>query len=97
MRGKIPWDEDLPVKESNKEGDAMNVVVCSFMPQSDSTIATLKTCPAGYRLHCGENRLQLYDRNIGNTFIFISRSGATSIALGKIPGTVQRVSCQSFC
>ncbi|KAF9556779.1 RNA-directed RNA polymerase [Agrocybe pediades] len=90
MRGKIPWDEDPAVKHSNRDNDALNVVVCSFMPKSGSDVAQLFSCPAGYRLHCGENRLQLYDRHIGDTFIFINRSGAVSIALGKISGTVQR-------
>ncbi|KAH9477348.1 putative RNA-dependent RNA polymerase 1 [Psilocybe cubensis] len=97
MRGKIPWDEDLEVKESNKDGDAMNVVVCSFMPKTASNIATLRTCQTGYRLHCSDYRFQLYERSIGNTFVYINKSPAelqaqvsTSIALDKISRTVQK-------
>ncbi|KAF8877847.1 RNA dependent RNA polymerase-domain-containing protein [Gymnopilus junonius] len=105
MRGEIPWDEDPAVKDptkdrdiktSNKDGDAMEVVVCSFMPESGSTIATLRPCPEGYRLHCSDNRFQLYDRHIGNTFVYVNRPPAehsadvaTSIALQKISRTVQ--------
>ncbi|KDR76562.1 hypothetical protein GALMADRAFT_450547 [Galerina marginata CBS 339.88] len=106
MRGKIPWDEDPQVKDaskdreikhSNEDGDAMNVVVCSFMPDTASTTATLRPCPEGYRLHCSDYRFQLYDRHIGNTFVYINRSPAelkadvaTSVALQKFSKTVQR-------
>ena len=89
MRGNIPWDEDPEVNN--------NVVVCSFMPKTSST-ATLRPCTAGYRLHCSDTRLQLYIKQIGDTFIMIKRpppmSGfelSTSIALQKITATVQRV------
>lgn len=90
MRGQIPWDEDPQVNE--------NVVVCSFMPQTASTLATLRPCTTGYRLHCSDYRLQLYNKQISDTFIFLNRSPSTlvsevsaSIALGKISGTVQKV------
>ncbi|KAF8156601.1 RNA-directed RNA polymerase [Crassisporium funariophilum] len=86
MRGVIPWDEDPEVNE--------NVVVCSFMPRTASS-ATLRPCTAGYRLHCSDYRLQLYDKQIQQTFIFVTRppaaSGvevATSIALDKISRSV---------
>jgi hypothetical protein len=89
MRGNIPWDEDPEVNE--------NVVVCSFMPNTSSW-ATLRPCTTGYRLHCSDARFQLYNKNIGDTFVFIKRppsvSGfelTTSIALQKITATVQRV------
>ncbi|PPQ66641.1 hypothetical protein CVT24_006933 [Panaeolus cyanescens] len=89
MRGDVPWDEDPEVNE--------NVVVCSFMPITASTLSALRPCRPGYRLHCSDNRLQLYDKSLGNTFIHINRppSGlgneiATSIALDKISGTVKR-------
>ena len=89
MRGDFPWDEDPEVNE--------NVVVCSFMPNTSSS-ATLRPCRAGYRLHCGDTRFQLYDKGIGNTFVFIQRAPSmsgfelmTSIALQKITATVQRV------
>ena len=90
MRGQIPWDEDPEVNE--------NVVVCSFMPQSASTIPTLRPCSPGYRLHCSDYRLQLYNKKIENTFIFVNRPPAalgvdvsTSIALGNISATVKKV------
>ena len=89
MRGNIPWDEDPEV-----DG---NVVVCSFMPQT-SSVATLRPCTPGYRLHCSDARLQLYNKQIGDTFVFIKRPPSvsefqltTSIALQKITSTVQRV------
>jgi hypothetical protein len=90
MQGQIPWDEDPQVNE--------NVVVCSFMPQTASTPASLRPCTTGYRLHCSDYRLQLYNKLISDTFIFLTRSPSTltsevsaSIALGKISGTVQKV------
>ncbi|OCH91052.1 RdRP-domain-containing protein [Obba rivulosa] len=51
----------------------------------------------GYRLHCSDNVMQLYDQKRANTFIFVTRppekSGAdivTSIALQKISARVQK-------
>lgn len=89
MRGDIPWEEDPEVNE--------NVVVCSFMPKTAS-MATLRPCTTGYRLHCSDARLQLYNKQIGDTFIMIQRPPAvsgyelsTSIALQKITAKVQRV------
>lgn len=112
MRGEVPWDEDPALKDpskdrdiktSNKDGDAMEVVVCSFMPVSGSTVATLRPCPEGYRLHCSDNRFQLYDRHIGNTFVYVNRPPAehsadvaTSIALQKISRTVQTVGLRTL-
>jgi hypothetical protein len=91
MRGIIPWDEEPEVEN--------NVVVCPFMPQTSSTVISYKPCTKGYRLHCSETNFQLYDKQRGNTFVFITRppatSGAevaTSIALQKISTSVQRVS-----
>jgi len=97
MRGQIPWDEDPEVNE--------NVVVCSFMPQTASTIPTLRPCNPGYRLHCSDYRLQLYNKNIADTFVFINRPSAalgidvsTSIALQKISATVMKVRTNpGFC
>lgn len=95
MRGQIPWDEDPEVNE--------NVVVCSFMPQTASTIPGFRPCKPGYRLHCSDYRLQLYNKNIVDTFIFINRPSAalgidvsTSIALEKISATVKKVRT-NFC
>jgi hypothetical protein len=96
MRGKIPWDE-IPDPEVNEK---LNVVVCSFMPNTSSTLSGLRPCPSGYRLHCSDTNFQLYNKHIADTFVFINRPPrqstseiATSIALQKISTTVQRV-CQ---
>jgi len=88
MRGNIPWDEEPEVNN--------NVVVCSFLPESSSTIATQRPCSAGYRLHLSDSKLELYNRQRSDTFIFINRQLGTevvvSIALQKISSTVQRAS-----
>jgi hypothetical protein len=90
IRGDVPWEEDPEVNE--------DVAVCSFLKHADGPLSTFKQCPRGYRLHCSDGRLQLYDRNIANTFIFLTRpaklSGSfvtASIALQKISSSVQRV------
>lgn len=91
MRGDMPWEEDAEVDE--------NVVVCSFLPRTGSALAGYRPCTVGYRLHLSDVNFQLYNKHIGDTFIFINRpprgSDAevqTSIALQKISATVQRVS-----
>ncbi len=73
-------------------------MVCSFMPQSSTTYQTYKRCTPGYKLYCGENVLQLFDKQRANSFIFMTRppeaSGedvVTSIALQKISGHVMQV------
>ena len=55
-----------------------------------SSSVTLRPCTAGYRLHCSDARFQLYNKGIGNTFVFIQRAPSmsgfelmTSIALQK--------------
>ena len=92
MRGEIPWDVD-PDPEVDE-----NVIVCSFMPHTSSTLSGLKPCSRGYRLHCGDTNFQLYNKTVADTFVFINRPPrqstseiATSIALQKISTTVQRV------
>ncbi|KAJ7811000.1 RNA-directed RNA polymerase [Mycena olivaceomarginata] len=89
MRGELPWDEDPEVNE--------NVVVCSFMDKTSSNFSGYRPCTSGYRLHCSDTNFQLYDKNRGNTFIFMTRppaaSGAelaVSIAVQKISARVQR-------
>lgn len=96
MRGQIAWDEDPEVNE--------NVVVCSFMPQTASTVPTLCPCTPGYRLHCSDYRFQLYKKHTGDTFVFINRPAAVlgkdvsiSIALQKISTTVMKVGIDSNC
>lgn len=91
MKGEIPWDVD-PDPEVDK-----NVVVCSFMPHTSSTLSGLRPCTPGYRLHCSDTNFQLYNKHIGDTFVFINRPPrqstsevTTSIALQKISTTVQR-------
>ncbi|KAJ8701086.1 hypothetical protein PTI98_004049 [Pleurotus ostreatus] len=89
MRGQIAWDEDPEVNE--------NVVVCSFLPHGTSNMSTYRPCNPGYRLHCSDANLQLYNKHRGDTFIFMTKppaaSGAeiaVSIALQKISAPVQR-------
>lgn len=93
MRGEIAWDEDPEVNE--------NVVVCSFLPHGTSNMSTYRPCNPGYRLHCSDANLQLYNKHRGDTFIFMTKppaaSGAevaVSIALQKISAPVQRVRTQ---
>lgn len=94
MRGEIAWDDDPLVND--------NVVICSFLPQSSATIATLRPCTTGYRLHCSNTLFQLYNKHRGDTFVFVNRPSvgaeiSISIALQKISQTVQRVSrCSLF-
>ncbi|KAF5351219.1 hypothetical protein D9756_008167 [Leucocoprinus leucothites] len=87
IRGEIAWDDDPLVNE--------NVVICSFLPQSSATIATLRPCTAGYCLHCSNNLFQLYNKQRGDTFVFVNRPSvgaeiSISVALQKISQTVQR-------
>ncbi|KIJ58833.1 hypothetical protein HYDPIDRAFT_101927 [Hydnomerulius pinastri MD-312] len=89
IRGLIPWDEDPEVED--------NVVVCSFMPQASESMSVYRPCTKGYRLHCSDGNLQLYNKNKGDTFVFISRPPraseqdvVTSIALQKISPRVQQ-------
>lgn len=86
IRGPIAWDEDPEVSG--------NVVVVSFLPQSAANVAHHRPCTPGYRLHAGDDRFQLYNKNTGDTFVFISRGAQVSIALRKISATVQRVSIE---
>ena len=75
-----------------------NVVVCSFMPKASGLMSTYWQGTGGYRLYCGENVLQLFDKQRANSFIFMTRPPAasgvdivTSIALNKISQRVQQV------
>lgn len=68
------------------------------MPVTSELSSTYWRGTKGYRLHCSENVLQLYDQHRGNTFIFLTRppekSGSdivASVALQKISGRVQKV------
>ncbi|KAG6331888.1 hypothetical protein ID866_7202 [Astraeus odoratus] len=89
IRGKIPWDEHSEVSD--------NVVVCSFMPHASGSMAGYRPCTIGYKLHCDDRTLQLYNKNKRDTFVFISRplketgqDVITSIALQKISSRVQK-------
>ncbi|EJD42902.1 RNA-directed RNA polymerase [Auricularia subglabra TFB-10046 SS5] len=88
IKGNIAW-EDIPVDD--------DVVVCSFEFQSSHVMSTYRECPPGFRLHCRGGRLQLYEKNVANTFVFITRpppnSGQdiiASVALQKFSREVQR-------
>ena len=92
MRGETPWDADPEVND--------NVVVCSFMPRASGVMSTYRQCTAGYRLHCSDGKLELYNKQRSDTFIYMIRPPAaseaqiiTSIALNKISGRVQQASC----
>ncbi|KAH9833398.1 RNA dependent RNA polymerase-domain-containing protein [Rhodofomes roseus] len=89
LRGEIPWDEEPEIND--------NVLVCPFMPVTSEMTSTYWRGTKGYKLHCSESMLQLYDNNRANTFIFVTRppekSGSdivTSVALQKISGRVQK-------
>ncbi|KAG2003690.1 RNA helicase [Coprinopsis cinerea AmutBmut pab1-1] len=89
MRGPIPWDEEPEVAE--------NVVAVSFMDRSSAHPPTHHPCSKGYRLHCSYSRFQLYDRHIGDTFVFLQRSPTEhqtdvvmSVALQKFSQTLRR-------
>ena len=95
MRGDIPWDEEPEVNN--------NVVVVTFLSQSSITMPTNTPCPKGYRLHCSFSKMELYNKQRGNTFIFIQRSPlglqsevVASIALEKISGNVRKVSINAI-
>lgn len=95
IRGEIPWDADPEINE--------NVVVCSFMPHTSSTLSTYRPCTSGFRLHCSDTNFQLYNKQRADTFIFITRppaaSGAdlaVSIALQKISTRVQQVRLATY-
>jgi hypothetical protein len=61
-------------------------------------MSTYRPCTKGYRLHCSDGKLELYNKNRIDTFVYINRSIATSnakvqtsIALQKISTRVQKV------
>ncbi|KAH8088982.1 RNA dependent RNA polymerase-domain-containing protein [Cristinia sonorae] len=89
VRGAVSWNDEPGIDD--------NVMVCSFMPQSSISSSTYKRGTKGYKLHCSDNALQLYNKQRGDTFIFMTRppekSGAdiiASIALQKISDHVRR-------
>ena len=90
IRGDISWDEDSIAND--------NVVVCSFETNATALQSHYTPCRKGYRLHCGDNVVQLYDTSRANTFIFINgqpRKSSSdinvSIALQKISNRVRQV------
>ncbi|KAG8960959.1 hypothetical protein FRC03_005942 [Tulasnella sp. 419] len=89
IRGKYEWDADPLV--------GGQVAVCSFQPTASQVLATYRTATVDYRLHASDNRFQLYNKNLANTFIFINRPPprsdadlTISIALQQINANVQR-------
>ncbi|KAI0077242.1 RNA-directed RNA polymerase [Panus rudis PR-1116 ss-1] len=93
LRGQIAWNDEPPVDE--------NVMVCSFMPRSSTSHATYRRSTKGYKLHCGDNKMELYNNQRSDTFIFLTRPPTRpppqsqhdltiSIALQKISAHVQR-------
>ena len=80
--------------------DNRRIVVCSFMPNTSGPMSTYRPCSTNYMLYVGNNAVQLFAKQRGDTFVFINRppeaSGddvITSIALQKISVPVQRVGC----
>ncbi|KAF5370335.1 hypothetical protein D9758_006999 [Tetrapyrgos nigripes] len=102
MKGEIPWYSGDAKMEKEKGSDEdpvvhNNVVLCSFLSHTSATFSTYYQCTKDYRLHCSDVNLQLYDKNRGNTFVFLTTppkaSGAevvASIALQKFSTRVQR-------
>ncbi|THH07660.1 hypothetical protein EW145_g3223 [Phellinidium pouzarii] len=90
IRGEIPWDEDSQVND--------NVVVCAFLSRTSESMSAYRPCTEGYRLYCGDNLFQLYNKQRGDTFIFLGARRVhscdeeiiTSIALQKISQRVQK-------
>jgi hypothetical protein len=61
-------------------------------------MSTYRPCTKGYRLHCSDGKLELYNKHRRDTFVYIKRPTATSdaevsvsIALQKISSRVQQV------
>ncbi|KAI0644794.1 RNA dependent RNA polymerase-domain-containing protein, partial [Trametes meyenii] len=89
LRGEVSWDDDAEVNR--------NVVVCSFMPKASGLMSTYWQGTSGYKLYCGMNVMQLFNKQRADSFIFVTRpspkSGVdiiTSIALNKISHRVQQ-------
>jgi hypothetical protein len=66
-------------------------------------MSTYRPCTTGYRLHCSDGKLELYNKNRSDTFVYISRPVATSgaevsasIALQKISPRIQKVRLTIF-
>ncbi|KAI0666961.1 RNA dependent RNA polymerase-domain-containing protein [Trametes maxima] len=89
LRGEVSWDDDAEINR--------NVVVCSFMPKASGLMSTYWQGTSGYKLYCGMNVMQLFNKQRADSFIFVTRpppkSGVdiiTSIALDKISQRVQQ-------
>ncbi|KAI0685002.1 P-loop containing nucleoside triphosphate hydrolase protein [Cerioporus squamosus] len=89
LRGPVAWDSDAEVDQ--------NGVVCSFMRRRPASCQHTGKGREDIVSICGDNVLQLFDKQRANSFIFMTRppaaSGAdlvTSIALNKISQRVQK-------
>ncbi|TCD62010.1 hypothetical protein EIP91_007628 [Steccherinum ochraceum] len=92
MRGEVAWNDEPDIDD--------NVMVCSFMPQAATPLTTYKRGTKGYKLYCGDNALQLYNKQRSDTVIFMTRPPQrsdsceadiiTSVALQKISGHVRQ-------
>ncbi|KZV92820.1 RNA-directed RNA polymerase [Exidia glandulosa HHB12029] len=88
IKGAIAW-EYIPVEDE--------VVVCTFEFRSSRVMSTYRQCAPGFRIHCRDGLLRLYEKNIANTFVFVSRPAPNSgqdiiasIALQKFSSRVQQ-------
>lgn len=102
IKGIIAWDDAQEQEEIEdpavEKNGPLQISVCSFEYQSSHVMSTYKRCPPGFRLFCRGGRLQLYNKNQGDTFIYIARAALgsehdviTSIALQKFSPRVQKV------
>lgn len=89
IRGPVSWNEDQLV---NKE-----IAVFALTPTGGQSMSLYKSTVDGYRLRCSHGLFQLFNKNIGNTWIFINRAPAdaayelqVSIALDKISSRAQK-------
>ncbi|KAH7094136.1 P-loop containing nucleoside triphosphate hydrolase protein [Auriculariales sp. MPI-PUGE-AT-0066] len=101
IKGLINWEEAQEQEEIEdpvitRDG-SLQIRVCSFEFQSSEVMSTYKPCPPGFRLHARGGRLQLYNKNIANTFVFMGRPAVgsdqdviTSIALQNFSQRVQK-------
>lgn len=96
IRGQIPWDEDPVV--------GANAVVCSLnFLAPDSSDYRYPSTTYDFRLHCSSFRLQLYSKQMADTFTFVNQpmtamgtEMSASVSLQKISNTVQRVSSMYY-
>lgn len=88
IRGQHIWDEDITVNR--------DVLVHAFQPSVATGGQLAKPTKHGYILYAGDGAFQLFERQRGNTFIFLNfateysrKDINVSIALDKISDSVR--------